>query len=68
MVVASTPSSERNPEFARGHASYALGLLLLVGACNIIDRSIVGLLLQPIAFDQNAYAGKRHKIIERLDC
>jgi MFS family permease len=39
------------PEFGRRYTSYALGVLVLVGVFNIVDRAIIGLLLQPISRD-----------------
>jgi MFS family permease len=44
-------NAERAPEFGRRYASYALGLLVAVGVFNVVDRSIIGLLLEPIARD-----------------
>ena len=41
----------RTAEFGRSYTAYALGLIVVVGVFNIVDRSIVGLLLQPIAQD-----------------
>lgn len=39
------------PEFSPSYTRYALGLLLAVATFNLIDRSIVNLLLVPIAAD-----------------
>ena len=47
---AQTPAV-RAPEFSRRHLTYALALLLGVGAFNIIDRTVVNLLLVPIGKD-----------------
>jgi MFS family permease len=51
MSQATLVSAVRPPEFGWRYANYALGLLLVVGVFNIVDRSIIGLLLQPIARD-----------------
>jgi predicted MFS family arabinose efflux permease len=42
---------EKLPEFSPAYTRYALGLLLAVATFNLIDRSIVNLLLVPIAAD-----------------
>ena len=51
MQQAAVASAERAPEFGRRYASYALGVLVSVGMFNVVDRSIIGLLLVPIAGD-----------------
>jgi predicted MFS family arabinose efflux permease len=51
-MSASDPAAvDRAPEFGTRYSAYALGMLVLVGTFNIVDRSIIGLLLQPIARD-----------------
>jgi MFS family permease len=51
MAQAAEASVERAPERGWRYANYALVVLLGVGVFNIVDRSIIGLLLQPIARD-----------------
>jgi MFS family permease len=51
MTQAALASAVRSPEFGRRYSSYALALLVLVGVFNIVDRAIIGLLLQPIGRD-----------------
>jgi MFS family permease len=51
MSQPAVAATERVPEFGSRYSAYALGLFVLVGAFNIVDRSIIGLLLQPIASD-----------------
>jgi MFS family permease len=48
-----TPAAERPLEFSPAYTRYALGLLLGVATFNLIDRSVVNLLLVPIAQDLN---------------
>src|SRR5262249_39129824 len=43
------PSVEKAPEFGQRYMYYGLGLLLGVAVFNLIDRSIINLLLVPIA-------------------
>ena len=45
--------TEKPPEFSPAYTRFALGLLLGVATFNLIDRSIVNLLLVPIATDLN---------------
>lgn len=51
MSPAAVGHVERTPEFGWRYANYALGVFVLVGTLSIVDRSIIGLLLQPIAHD-----------------
>ena len=51
MSDVASAAKEGTPEFGRRYANYALGMLVLVGMFNVVDRSIIGLLLVPIARD-----------------
>lgn len=39
------------PEFGQRYSNYALGILLLVGCINIADRTVINVLLEPMAKD-----------------
>lgn len=47
------PKKITNMEEARKHRNYALGILMLVYACNFIDRRIMGVLATPIKAEFN---------------
>jgi MFS family permease len=49
MAASPALAGEKSYEFGPRYASYALTLIVLVATINIIDRSIVSMLLQPIA-------------------